>query len=150
LPSDAEWFALTDFIIDNHQHVTNSSAGFALRSRRQDGSPLHGGCNTSEHPRWDALPPRNEKGLAALRRWARQLLRGARLGYGKDEFGFTALPGGRCSYGGFYRIGALGYWWSATEASPLRSWCRQMTIGGTVNRWDMGKNYGYSVRCVRD
>jgi len=25
-----------------------------------------------------------------------------------------------------------------------------MTSAGTVNRWDMNKHYGYSVRCVRD
>ncbi len=70
--------------------------------------------------------------------------------HGTDEFGFSALPGGRCSYGGFYRLGELGYWWSSTVASSLRAWCRQIGLSGTVNRWDMSKNYGYTVRCIQD
>ncbi len=151
LPSDAEWSELTDFLIHTSKLINASNVGFALRSCRQVGSPLGGGCNTLGHPRWDMISkPPQVSGLAALRRMALDFIGGVSIGHGTDEFGFSALPGGRCSYGGFYRIGDLGYWWSATEASPLRSWCRQMTLSGTVNRWDMSKHYGYSVRCVRD
>jgi uncharacterized protein (TIGR02145 family) len=80
----------------------------------------------------------------------RDFIYGAPVRYGTDEFGFSALPGGRCQAGGFYRFGDVGYWWSSTEASPLRVWVRQMTLSGTVNRWDVPKDDGFSVRCVRD
>lgn len=153
LPGDAEWSQLTDFLIANYGHIRPSNVSYALKSRRQVGSPLGGEFDTAGHPRWEAVDARTgarRSVLAVLRRIARRLISGERVRYATDEFGFSALPGGRCSYGGFYRLGDLGYWWSSTEASPLRAWCRQMTVGGAVNRWDMNKSYGYSVRCVRD
>jgi uncharacterized protein (TIGR02145 family) len=150
LPGDAEWSELTDFLIHTCKHITASNVAYALRSCRQIGSPLGGECNTAEHPRWEAPSRPMRRGFSAFRRMVRDSIDGTRAGYGSDEFGFSAFPGGRCSYGGFYRIGDLGYWWSATEASPLRVWARQITVSGTVNRWDMSKNYGYSVRCIRD
>jgi uncharacterized protein (TIGR02145 family) len=150
LPGDAEWSELTDFVIRTCKHVTAANVGYALRSCRQVGSPLTGDCNTSEPPRWEGLPRRTGRGLNAVRRRVRDFINGVHPGYGTDEFGFSALPGGKCCYGGFYEIGARCYWWSATEASPLRAWCRQLTLGGTVNRWDMNKPYGYNVRCIRD
>jgi hypothetical protein len=150
LPSDAEWSALTDFSIRTDKRITAANVGYALKSCRQIGSPLGGDCNTSEHPRWEMFSRPQVSGLAVLRRMALDFMSGVSVGYGTDEAGFSALPGGRCSYGGFYRLGDLGYWWSATEASPLRAWCRQMTLGGAVNRWDMNKHYGYSVRCIRN
>lgn len=150
LPSDAEWSELTDFLIHTYKHITVSNVGYTLKSCRQVGSPLGGDCNTSEHPCWEMPARPRKRGLAAIRRMVIDLIDGTPMSHGTDEFGFSALPGGRCTYGGFQWIGEHGFWWSATDASPLRAWCRQMTTGGTVNRWDMGKNYGYSVRCVRD
>jgi uncharacterized protein (TIGR02145 family) len=150
LPSDAEWSALTDFLIHTCKHITAANVGYALKSCRQVGSPLGGDCDTSEHPRWEMLARPQVSGLAALRRVVVDFIDSRAIGHGADEFGFSALPGGRCQAGAFYRIGDLGYWWSSTEASPMRAWCRQMTLGGTVNRWDVLKEDGFSVRCVRD
>lgn len=152
LPTDAEWIALTDFLIKNYKHINISNAGSVLKSCRQVDSPLGGDCNTSKDPRWDACKQiiSNTSGIAITRRLLREVIDGKSVCYNTDEFGFSALPGGRCSYGGFYRIGDLCYWWTSTEASPLRVWNRQLTIEGNVNRWDVGKEYGYSVRCVRD
>lgn len=150
LPGDAEWMALTDFLIRNHKHITAANVGCALKSRRQVASPLGGEWNTDEHPRWERLSRPALSGLAAIRRMAGDFIHGTRMGHGTDEFGFSALPGGRCQAGAFYRIGDLGYWWSSTEASPLRAWVRQMTLGSTANRWDVLKEDGFSVRCIRD
>jgi len=150
LPSDAEWSQLTDFLIRAHGRITAANVGFALKSGRQVGSPLGGDCHAAEHPRWEMLCRPRVTGLAAVRRALRNFIDGVSVGYGTDEFGFSALPGGRATYGCFVRLGELGYWWSSTEASPLRAWVRQMTLGGTVNRWDVSKDYGFSVRCVRD
>jgi uncharacterized protein (TIGR02145 family) len=150
LPSDGEWSALTDFLIRTHTRITASNVGSALKSRRQAGSPPDGGHDASGHPRWEKLPAPEVGGTAVIRRLVRELVDGKPAGRGSDAFGFSALPGGRMNYGCFYRIGDLGYWWSSTEASPMRVWIRQMTRGGTVNRWDVCKDYAMSVRCLRD
>lgn len=153
LPSDAEWSQLTDFVIGSDARIAAANVGFALKSCRQVGAPAGGDCNTTEHPRWESAgaPVDVSKfGLAAVRRVVRNLIDGAPARCDADLLGFSALPGGRCTFGGFFRLGHLGYWWSSTEASPMRAWCRQMTLGGTVNRWDVLKEDGFSVRCIRD
>jgi uncharacterized protein (TIGR02145 family) len=149
LPTDQEWYVLTETLIKNNPHIKASNIGFALRSCRQVGSSYGKECNTIDEPRWDA-PIKNERGFAAFRRRIAELIEGVQYGYGTDEFGFAALPGGKCNYGGFYRKDLVGFWWSASEASTLRAWCRQMSIAGTVVRYDMSKNYGYNIRCIKD
>jgi len=73
-------------------------------------------------------------------------------GNGTDDFGFSALPGGlRWDDGDFYGAGHLGYWWSATEDVASYAWGRDMHyISDNVYRYNYGKIYLYSVRCVRD
>jgi hypothetical protein len=137
-------------LIHTYKHITAANVGYALKSCRQVGSPLGGDCNTSEHPRWEMFSRPLVSGLVAIRRMVADFIDGRAIGHGADEFGFSALPGGRTIYGCFHRIGDLGYWWSSTEASPLRVWVRQMTLGGTVNHWDVSKDYGFSIRCIRD
>jgi len=77
-------------------------------------------------------------------------------GNGTDDFKFSALPGGfRESDGGFYDVGDIGYWWTATDVDDGH-WvyyrCMSAEYGNVgediVNlRWP---NYGFSVRCVAD
>jgi uncharacterized protein (TIGR02145 family) len=70
--------------------------------------------------------------------------------YGTDESGFSALPGGHrflngsFNYGGYY-----GHWWSAIEADADRAWNWSINSTGGGGHYSR-KNYGYSVRCVRD
>lgn len=73
-------------------------------------------------------------------------------GNGTNTSGFSALPGGCLSHdGGFYNIGPYGYWWSATEYSTANAWFRALGFdGGSIDRRIFGKEYGLSVRCVRD
>lgn len=70
----------------------------------------------------------------------------------RNKSGFTALPCGNRDYdGGFYGIGSFGSWWSATEYDPNYAWLRDIGDNGSlVFRFDCSKNYGFSVRCVRD
>lgn len=71
----------------------------------------------------------------------------------KDEYGFTALPGGyRFSDGTFDYIGSLGNWWSATTGVPdTDAWYRHIAdYSGYFNRDDTRKAYGFSVRCLQD
>jgi uncharacterized protein (TIGR02145 family) len=69
-----------------------------------------------------------------------------------NETGFTALPGGcRGNSGAFYSFGETGYWWSATEDGEANAWNCYMYYGAGVGRSNYYvKEYGYSVRCVKD
>jgi uncharacterized protein (TIGR02145 family) len=69
-----------------------------------------------------------------------------------NETGFTALPGGsRLNNGTFVYIGISGYWWSATELNASNAWYRSMsTYFSNVDRHNLYKEWGFSVRCVRD
>ncbi len=65
---------------------------------------------------------------------------------------FTGLPGGyRAGYGVYDYIGAKGYWWSSTEGSTGYAWGRDLVnYSGIVFINSLLKEYGFSVRCLRD
>lgn len=68
-----------------------------------------------------------------------------------NSSGFSGLPGGfRSITGTFYNIRSIGYWWSATEGNTIEAWYRQLSIDNSVYRSNRFKNYGLSVRCVKD
>jgi uncharacterized protein (TIGR02145 family) len=70
-----------------------------------------------------------------------------------NESGFSGLPGGkRIDGGSFYDVGGYGYWWSSTEIYPYyNAWYRFLGHGvHSVQRFNNHKNYGFSVRCLRD
>jgi len=69
-----------------------------------------------------------------------------------NETGFTALPGGfRYPEGTFNQIGNYGYWWSATEPTCTDGWNRAMSYtSNNVFRLNYPKEFGFSIRCVRD
>jgi len=69
-----------------------------------------------------------------------------------NESGFTAVPaGGRFYDGSFVLNGYYSRWWSSSESITSYAWSRLLTYGSwDVYRYDDDKNYGLSVRCVRD
>lgn len=69
-----------------------------------------------------------------------------------DEYGFSALPGGGCDYGGhFYNMGNSSRWWSGTEVDGADALARGMYYGdGNVSRFPSIKRLGFSVRCVKE
>ena len=74
-------------------------------------------------------------------------------GNGADLFGFSGLPGGdRHPYGVFYgSIGYCGLWWSSTEINDNNAWHRYLyNVNPGVLRIIYPKDYGFSVRCLRD
>ncbi|MDR2595429.1 MAG: fibrobacter succinogenes major paralogous domain-containing protein [Fibromonadaceae bacterium] len=79
------------------------------------------------------------KSLKAVNGWKEN-------GNGKDKFGFSALPGGSGSDGGFDSVGYYGYWWSTIEYSSYFAYYRDMVY--YFNYHD--QNYLYSVRCIQD
>jgi len=136
VPSDAEWTQLVDYVAaqgyPNDDWDDANGAGNALKSCRQVGSPLGSECNTSEHPRWNSHDTH----------------------YGFDVYGFSALPGGfrlRQPSTDFFKIGEGGYWWSATSAGGSYAYRYGINHkGGIMDRGNVIKIGGASVRCVKD
>ena len=73
-------------------------------------------------------------------------------GNGTDEVGFAAFPGGCRSNGGsFYNMGYFALFWSASEGNAAGAWRRGLAYDyATVHRYGDGKEFGFSVRCVKD
>jgi uncharacterized protein (TIGR02145 family) len=75
-------------------------------------------------------------------------------GNGTDLFGFSAIPGGfRDHSTSIVDYGIYGYWWTSREQDTYNADYRAISFGdpgvdhsGTV----FGKDYGFSVRCLRD
>jgi len=70
-----------------------------------------------------------------------------------NETGFTALPGGYrlFSNGAYLYIGEVGNWWSSTESSTSNAWMRYVEkTSGDVVSLRFVKEFGFSVRCVKD
>ena len=69
-----------------------------------------------------------------------------------NESGFAGLPGGnRYNNGAFYNVGSTGSWWSSTEGSTTNAWSRFLFYDGVnIDRNNMNKKFGFSVRCLRD
>ncbi|MDR1829171.1 MAG: hypothetical protein LBQ76_00200, partial [Candidatus Fibromonas sp.] len=82
-------------------------------------------------------------------------------GNGTDNYGFSALPGGRCysDDGSFDVVGYYGYWWSASEHEYADEYehCRDIAYGRRIDYdekiiiWTRSsKSELFSVRCLRD
>ena len=72
---------------------------------------------------------------------------------GTNTSGFTALPAGErvSGVGSFSDLGAWTAFWSATESSSVRGWYQAFNpIVEQVGRNNTQKDYGLSVRCVKD
>jgi uncharacterized protein (TIGR02145 family) len=73
-------------------------------------------------------------------------------GNGTDDYGFSGLPGGYRDYNGnFDDVGGSGFWWSAADISASSAWSRFLLYFKEYFGWDnCSKDYGFSVRCLRD
>ncbi|GEM_PF-2297465 len=137
VPSLNDWNKLLDYIKDKYGiENTNSAdgAGNALKSCRQDGSPLSGDCNTDRHPRWDFHDTH----------------------HGTDLFGFSALPAATRTSNGNFSVENAGEhvrFWTSTEATATQArrlyteYKRGDMIGAGHN---VAKRAGLSVRCMKD
>ena len=69
-----------------------------------------------------------------------------------NETGFTAIPGGVLGYDGLFGLfGLFGLWWCATERDTNLAWSRGMYYSNSkVGSGYEYKNFGFSVRCLRD
>ncbi len=70
-----------------------------------------------------------------------------------NSSGFTGLPGGyRYYYDGYsYYASSNGYFWSSSQMDGSSAWFRSLDYGtASVYRLEAYKDYGFSVRCLRD
>lgn len=73
--------------------------------------------------------------------------------YGTNESGFSALPGGcRLFNGTIGEVTGTAFWWSSTSARKGTSgWYRNVSSSHkTIFRYYADKNYGMTIRCVKD
>jgi uncharacterized protein (TIGR02145 family)/uncharacterized repeat protein (TIGR02543 family) len=79
-----------------------------------------------------------------------------RTGNGTDDYGFSALPGGKRAGDAFHYINQYGYWWTATEDEKdvEKAYYRKIEEYKGEVKWgewgDKIKSSGMSVRCVVD
>src|SRR5579859_3004250 len=75
-------------------------------------------------------------------------------GNGNNSSGFAGLPGGGLStgnIGSFFGIRQTANWWTSTEFNDIYAWPRILQKNNNgVLRAVGKKNYGFSVRCVKD
>ena len=94
----------------------------------------------------------------AAKRLKSQFGWGKWLDSGTDVFGFSALPGGSRSPSGRYMTmpyrstELVGYWWTATThpANGKVYFQRMQSADAHIYVYYIGKEYGLSVRCVRE
>lgn len=74
-------------------------------------------------------------------------------GNGTNSSGFNAIPAGIRDWddGLFYWIDTYSHWWTSTEEYFGNAWDRDVHYDHSqVFRYPNNKNYGMSVRCVKD
>jgi uncharacterized protein (TIGR02145 family) len=114
---------------------------------------------------WDGTTTGNKiaKSLAAKSDWVKDTAGGITWGGGaiandltkNGSSGFSALPGGNCSYPnfnavGFRVIGHWGFWWSSTVAT-YGAYCRYLDdTGDEFFTYNTKGSCGFSVRLVKD
>jgi len=69
-----------------------------------------------------------------------------------NSSGFSGIPGNfRSSSGDYPFPGLRGDWWSLSESSTNDAWMRRLFYNnGEVAHAEFTKNWGFSVRCLRD
>jgi uncharacterized protein (TIGR02145 family) len=129
LPSDAEWTQMENYLANNGHNYDGTTGGGGAKIAKSLAS-------TSG---WNSLSTTGVIGNTDYPAY-------------RNKSGFTALPGGyRYDDGTFDDIGYGGYWWSATEFNATNAWYRYLYYSIIeVNSYDINKEDGFSVRCVRD
>lgn len=75
-------------------------------------------------------------------------------GNGRDDYGFSALPGGYRNYntGSVYEgTGNYGFWWSTGTQNNLDAWSIILSFDQDgIGKIEYSKHNGFSVRCMKD
>ena len=122
VPTDIEWTTLSDYLINNGYGYQGSSIDIG-------------------------------KSMASTSGWATALTPG---NVGNDQAtnnssGFTGRPGGVRGPGWFSYTGVYANWWTSTENTATDAYFRNLGYENkNFFRSPSPKNYGFSVRCLKD
>ena len=123
IPSDTEWTTLTDYVKTQSGYWCNSNSNYIAKAlaATTNWNTYNGTCSVGNN-------------LSA-----------------NNATGFSVLPGGyRLTNGSFYGQGSNASLWSSTELGSS-AWLRYLLYNDTdVSRYGYNKDFGFSVRCVRD
>ena len=122
VPSDAEWTQLTDYVSSQSRYVCGSDNTYIAKALASTT-----GWSSSTNTCAVGNTPSNN-----------------------NATGFGAFPAG-FYYGTYDGFGGYANFWSATEDSGSDAYYRSLSYDGArVYRYPISKNYGFSVRCLRD
>jgi len=98
-------------------------------------------------PIWDEIGYRGLNVGNRLKTWY-----GWSSNSGSDDFGFSALPSGFYGTNGYFTSKYYGAnWWTTSEDDSTGVWTRYLSIyENSSNRYNFEKEYGFSVRCLKD
>lgn len=124
VPSDAEWTTLEEYLIANGYNYDGTTTGNKIAKAM---------ASTTG---WNSLTylgaPGNDQSL-------------------NNSSGFNAFPEGLRVSGSFMYEGLWAIFWSSTERDTSFAWYRFLSYDDSdLNRYDTIKEFGFSVRFVRD
>jgi uncharacterized protein (TIGR02145 family) len=146
VPSDAEWTILSDYLGDDAGKKIKSTSGWD--SYTTGGSKTCPNCDD-----WNAEYRRKTACHVCKDSRSVPAPTVTHSGNGTNSSGFSGLPGGNRNYNGaFDPIGRDGYWWSSTDYILANyAYSRDLDhFYGSLSRDYDGKDFGLSVRCLRD
>ncbi len=124
LPSDAEWTQLTDYVSGQSEYICSGNSNNIA------------------------------KALASTEGWnsySGECYPGDQSVTANNATGFSAVPAGTCNGSSFDSAGNLADFWSSTQDNSDDAWSRLLYYyRAGVYRYSSRKNYGRSVRCLRD
>ncbi len=127
IPTDVEWTILENYLIANGYNYDGTTTGNNIAKSMASGFNWNSSSDTGVTGNTDYTAYRNKSG-------------------------FRALPGGNRDNNGVYdNLGILGIWGSSTQYNNNNSWTREIFYNYSyVQKNNNHKEYGFSVRCLRD
>ncbi len=122
VPSDAEWTQLTDYMKTRPEYMSSGNSNYIAKALAATWG-------------WESSPDPDDVGYEPSTT--------------NNATGFSARPAGNVgNYGSF---GIYADFWSSTMYYTNNAWVRTLGYGSAVvGRYCDAKDYGNSVRCVRD
>jgi uncharacterized protein (TIGR02145 family) len=147
IPTDEEWTVLSTFLGGEDVAGKKMKSTSGWNSYKTGGSKTCPNCanwNAEYRKKVPCHTCNDTRSVAAPKV--------SHVGNGTNSSGFSGLPGGFRSNSSFcIDVGDGGYWWSASEYVEAGASIRTLVaIRSYLHRSYSRKDYGFSVRCVKD
>ena len=122
VPSDDEWTEMTNYVSSQSQYVCGNNTAYIAKALASETgwNSSTANCAVGNNPSTN------------------------------NATGFSARPAGHC-YGAYGLFGNGAFFWSASQTNSDYAYNRNLGYyNALVYRGSNGKDYGYSVRCVRN